>query len=451
MAALSLARRVQYGLHARLHDGLRHMELTAQWPAELVAVADPLARGAAPLLRPGELESESAAPPLPFELYLTLLTTPQPTGKPSPPTGNELPVLPPVAAPAASPVTSAGAPPPMDAALFARLQLASVPTSASTQPVTAPALPAPNADAAATGPTPSATAAPSSLPGATAEQLPPPHDSATAVPSPAAELVAPEIAEAAVPLAPADHLGRPGELERAATAADARTPRLPGVAAELESALPQQARSVLGAPDARLAETAARLREGAPSLEVTKLGQVSMSAVLEATKASTDWLPAGHGNGTSAATAAAAPAATVSAPLDLRTPNWQETFASRVQWLVGSNAGEARITLNPPELGAVDVKVSLVDDKTYVQLTTATTAARDELTQSLPRLRELFAASGLELGGASVHDGRGDHRAGHGGAAGAPEPRPIAPFVELADEPTLATQRRPLGRVDVFA
>ena len=116
--------------------------------------------------------------------------------------------------------------------------------------------------------------------------------------------------------------------------------------------------------------------------------------------------------------------------MDLRSPNWQEAFASRVQVLAGSNAGEARITLNPPELGAVDIKISLVDDKTYVQLTTATAAARDELSQSLPRLRELFAASGLELGGASVHDGR-DGRDGHGPATATVRPSRIGGLSHL--------------------
>ena len=141
------------------------------------------------------------------------------------------------------------------------------------------------------------------------------------------------------------------------------------------------------------------------------------------------------------------------APVDLRTPNWQEAFANRVQWLVDTQVGEARIKLNPPELGAVDVKISLVDDKTYVQLTTATAAARDELSQSLPRLRELFTGSGLELGGASVHNGRDGQLAGRRPRRrGAAEPRWFAPR-----SPSLATSLRPspprrsLGRIDVFA
>ena len=106
---------------------------------------------------------------------------------------------------------------------------------------------------------------------------------------------------------------------------------------------------------------------------------------------------------------AAAPAADASAlaghgaAIDTRADHWHEALASRVQVLVDQNVGEAHIKLNPPELGAVDIKISLVDDKTFVQLTAGNSAARDELTQSLPRLRELLSASGLSFGGASVH------------------------------------------------
>ena len=119
---------------------------------------------------------------------------------------------------------------------------------------------------------------------------------------------------------------------------------------------------------------------------------------------------AGRGSGSATAAAALPPPASPGAPVDLRSPNWQEAFANRVQWLVDTQVGEARIKLNPPELGAVDVKISLVDDKTYVQLTTATARPRaTSLSQSSAATARAFTRSGLELGGASVHDGRDGH------------------------------------------
>jgi flagellar hook-length control protein FliK len=176
----------------------------------------------------------------------------------------------------------------------------------------------------------------------------------------------------------------------------------------------------------------------------------SLAAAREAPAVATiDWLPASSAHGSTGAAATQAPALP-STRVDVRTPGWQEAFASRVQWLVDAQVGEARIKLNPPELGAIDVKVSLLDDKTYVQLTTATAAARDELAQSLPRLRELFTASGLELGGASVYNGRDQQQAGGRQDAAGAESRAGA-FLEPGDDSAARAAPRSVGRIDVFA
>ena len=66
------------------------MELVAALPAELVCVADPAARGAAPLLRPTPAPADSAAPGAPFALFLELLATAAPTRQGLPAGGNDL-------------------------------------------------------------------------------------------------------------------------------------------------------------------------------------------------------------------------------------------------------------------------------------------------------------------------------------------------------------------------
>jgi flagellar hook-length control protein FliK len=141
-------------------------------------------------------------------------------------------------------------------------------------------------------------------------------------------------------------------------------------------------------------------------------------------------------------------------PVDTTAPRWQDAFANRVQWLANQSVGEANIRLNPPDLGTVDVKISLVEDRTFVQLTTHTNAARDELAQSLPRLRELFATSGLELGGASVSTGRDGQARYDGAAADQPQAQRQA-FASVGDVPAIAAApRRALtaaSRIDLFA
>jgi flagellar hook-length control protein FliK len=169
--------------------------------------------------------------------------------------------------------------------------------------------------------------------------------------------------------------------------------------------------------------------------------------------ASADWLPAATSQPAAhAASTAHAAAAPAQAGLDLSSPDWHEAFANRIQWLVDHRVGEAHFKLNPPELGAVDVKISLVDDQTFVQLTASTAGARDELSQSLPRLRELLIASGLDLGGATVQGGRdGRHEAsGYANQAAAQRERDVFESGRH-DEHTPSAPRRPAGRIDVFA
>src|SRR5690606_29155809 len=129
-----------------------------------------------------------------------------------------------------------------------------------------------------------------------------------------------------------------------------------------------------------------------------------------------------------------------------------ESVASRIRIMVDQGAGEARLRLNPPELGSIDVRISVVDDKTFVQLTASHAAGRDALEQSLPRLRELLAAGGLDVGGASVDGGRGgesSHAQSGGGAYAA-----LDDAVDDRGASPVATPRSaspPAGRVDLYA
>ncbi|HEX5048964.1 MAG TPA: flagellar hook-length control protein FliK, partial [Gammaproteobacteria bacterium] len=144
------------------------------------------------------------------------------------------------------------------------------------------------------------------------------------------------------------------------------------------------------------------------------------------------------------------PSAQQGGSVDTTAARWHDALASRLQWLVDHDVGEARIKLNPPELGALDVKISLHDDKTFVQVTAHNAAARDELSQSLPRLRELLSANGLELGGATVSGGRDD---GAGRYSGAEPAARSLDFAAADPEPAVRALARPSAssRIDVFA
>ncbi len=444
------------------------MELTFSLPPDFAALVDPMARGPAPLLRSAGAERSAEAE---FSLLLGLLTDAAPGGEAWPPTGNELPVLP-VDATTANGTTAelaASAVPAFLPAVFAvdplrtGLPVADAPLATLIPAATAAEWLAPHTDAAAV-PT-AAASSDASTSDALATQTPTDADPFAALSisetQQPLEAVEPQVAAATVKAATA-----PGWLEafgeRRLQRSLAATPT--AVRRGLETAsgpLPVgtpaavNAQSFAAAGNAPTFELAQDLQ---PRAELATTLASSLAAAESPSTGAAEWLPpAAAAQGTSTSAATSATPAVPGAPVDVRSPNWQDAFANRVQWLVDTQVGEAHIKLNPPELGAVDVKISLVDDKTYVQLTTATAAARDELAQSLPRLRELFTASGLELGGASVHDGRDGRQAGDGHGEGHGRPAdgatslaaPLESFVERNGAGWAAP--RTVGRIDVFA
>ena len=82
---------------------------------------------------------------------------------------------------------------------------------------------------------------------------------------------------------------------------------------------------------------------------------------------------------------------------------WAQGLGERVQWLVQQNIQGAEIRLNPPELGALEVKLQLNGDQgTQIQFTSPNGTVREALEAAIPRLREMFAESGLNLGDVNV-------------------------------------------------
>jgi hypothetical protein len=411
-----------------------------------------------------------AANGVPFELYLELLARDLPGGQELPAGGQDLPLVPLDLPALTGPSTEAGGqssltPAPLVAAgLHAGLRFTPAPTTAA--PPAAVTTPVPverslDVAAAALAPLGGAVLAPVAADAAATEPV---------VPSMLADAAA-----SATPTAPLDEVALPVDdaLPPGAKAwlegfAAREAPRVPPSAAgptESRAAAPSIAPPA-GVPPAAAPPLVVADRPGArapapPQASIAALrtmvlegssAPLAMGVADSTTLSGTEWLPSTPTpSAPSTATAPTVPLPSV--PVDTRAPSWQEAFASRVQWLVDQHAGEARIKLNPPELGALDVKISLVEDKTYVHLTAATAAARDELSQSLPRLRELFSGSGLELGGASVqsgHDGR--HATPDYGESAAADPPALASLLATLEDGVPARRARPAsGRIDVFA
>lgn len=94
--------------------------------------------------------------------------------------------------------------------------------------------------------------------------------------------------------------------------------------------------------------------------------------------------------------------ASVEAPV--RSHAFAEELGDKLVWLVNRNSQVAELSLNPPQLGSVEVRLTLSGGEAGVQFFAANSQAREAIESALPRLRELMAQAGINLGEAQVRD-----------------------------------------------
>jgi flagellar hook-length control protein FliK len=91
-------------------------------------------------------------------------------------------------------------------------------------------------------------------------------------------------------------------------------------------------------------------------------------------------------------------------PVTVGTPQWSQAVGDKVLWLAAQNVTSAEIRLDPPELGPMQVKVSVNQDQASITFTSPHAAVREALDQQLNRLREMFSEQGLNLVNVDVSD-----------------------------------------------
>ncbi len=94
----------------------------------------------------------------------------------------------------------------------------------------------------------------------------------------------------------------------------------------------------------------------------------------------------------------------VSGPIEtpVRDGGWGDRFGERVVMMANNQLKTAEIRLTPAELGPVRVQVNVEDGAANITFHAQHAITREAIEQALPRLREMFAESGLSLGQASV-------------------------------------------------
>ncbi|MGP8307310.1 flagellar hook-length control protein FliK [Vibrio sp. YIC-376] len=89
-------------------------------------------------------------------------------------------------------------------------------------------------------------------------------------------------------------------------------------------------------------------------------------------------------------------------PLQLTKELANDQVAEKVQMMMSKNLKNLDIRLDPPELGRMQIRMTMNSDLTNVHFTVTNPQAREIIEQTLPRLREMLAQQGMQLAESSV-------------------------------------------------
>jgi flagellar hook-length control protein FliK len=149
-------------------------------------------------------------------------------------------------------------------------------------------------------------------------------------------------------------------------------------------------------------------------------------------------------------------------PARLGTQAWDNQVSQRIVYMVGKEQA-ATLTLNPPDLGPVQIVLNVTNDQATVAFSSDQLDVRQALENALPRLREMMSESGIALGNATVDANVPDQRqqqqnserraqGGQGGAGGLTgDGQDGAPAVNEVAPRTRTVSIGERGMVDLFA
>lgn len=87
----------------------------------------------------------------------------------------------------------------------------------------------------------------------------------------------------------------------------------------------------------------------------------------------------------------------------LNTSAWDKAVGQKVIWMVGASMQSAELTLNPPDLGPLQIVLNVTNDQANATFISAHPDVREALEASLPKLRQMMDDAGVQLSGFSVN------------------------------------------------
>ncbi|MBI4984106.1 MAG: flagellar hook-length control protein FliK [Rhodocyclales bacterium] len=187
----------------------------------------------------------------------------------------------------------------------------------------------------------------------------------------------------------------------------------PTVAAVHAASLPQEgqkpeivAAAAAAGPDAsaNLAAGSALATENVDSVGGARnAAQEGFDALLAASREASQ---SAANNSAAAQAGVRAPSVQAAASTQVETPvgakGWNEEVGEKILWMANRRESHAELVLNPPQLGRIEVSLSMNGDQATAVFVSANPAVREALENAVPRLREIMQDAGISLGQTQV-------------------------------------------------
>jgi flagellar hook-length control protein FliK len=175
------------------------------------------------------------------------------------------------------------------------------------------------------------------------------------------------------------------------------------VPAQAADAAPVSANALAGSAPAALPQADAALRTPKPAAFKEALAAAPVIPPMNGAMASASIAQAVAGG----------PAERIGARVG--TPAWDNQVGQKIIWMVAGKEQSASLTLNPPDLGPMQVVLNVTNDQATVTFTAAQPEVRQALENAMPKLREMMGENGIALGNATVNAGMPDQRQAQNG------------------------------------
>lgn len=89
-------------------------------------------------------------------------------------------------------------------------------------------------------------------------------------------------------------------------------------------------------------------------------------------------------------------------PAPLGSKAWDQAMGQRMIWMVAGGEQSAQLTLNPPDLGPLQIVLKITDNQVDASFISSHLDVRETIESAMPKLRQMMDDAGIQLSGFSV-------------------------------------------------